>query len=333
MHGRALLTLVVVLVTLTAAGHGIAQAWSGCEVNWTAENRAAHSGCTAGPISAGTVSYAGGTLWRHHNAPYTKGSNSDKDCRKNADCTFTDFAEDSFTCSWNIQCYENGQWVNVATISGNCSGANWDTAPDATHYEPGKEYRAKCGTNDTSGDGPYGDDAVKYRYSAGQMLWAPTLTNFQNTVANCPGGGVLHLEYEWDSSCGHLAHLDKVTVREKVTYEPAYTAGGFHDLSHDDANCFTSVWTDPTYGGDIPGTGGAMQDNHAMPTMGGTWASYCQGAQVYQWATGWPYRPSRFDDDADWQDLASYAIRRYVENVGGWRYRITKGAWECEHDL
>ena len=310
-----------------------------CEINWTAEKRPEHSGCTAGPISAGTVSYAGSTLWRHHNAPYTKGSNSDKDCRQNADCTFTDFAEDSFTCSWKIQVYEGGQWLDAGTISGDCTGANWNTAPDYDHYEPGKEYRAKCGTNDTVGDGPYGDDAVKQRYSAGQMLWAPTVTNFQNTAAFCLGPtypGVLRVEYSWASSCGHVAHLDKVTVREKVTYEPDWTAGGSHDMSHDDANCFISTPDDPTYGDDIPGTLGAMQDNHGVPAMNGTWASYCQASQVYQWATGynpWYQRPSRFDENADWQDLESYTIRRYVENVGGWRYRITKGVWTCPQGL
>ena len=327
VRGGRLLTLVAVSVIFGAVGVRIAQA-CGCSLNWTAGNRAAHSGCTAGPISAGTVSYAGSTLWRHHNAPYAKGSNSDKDCRQDADCSFHDIAETSFTCSWKIQCYVDGVWVDVGTISGDCTGGNWDT----TAYEPGKEYRAKCGTNDTPADGPGGDDAVAYRYSAGQMLWAPTVTSFQNTVANCPGGGVLHLEYTWASSCGDVAHLDKVTVREKVTYEPDWTAGGVHDLSHDDANCFTSSWTDPTRLG-VPGSDGGLQDNHAMPTMNGTWASYCQAAQVYQWATGWPDPPAVDNENAGWNDLASYTIRRYVENVGGWRYRITKGAWECTHGL
>jgi hypothetical protein len=327
VNAKNLLINICVILIINCIGYGIAQG-CGCSLNWTAGNRPAHSGCTAGPISAGTVSYAGGTLWRHHNAPYTKGANTDKDCRQDADCSYTDVSENSFTCSWKIQVYTGGAWADAGTISGNCTGATWDT----TTFEPGKEYRAKSGTNDTVADGPGGDDAVVYRYSAGQMMWAPTVTNFQNTVATCPGGGVLHLVYTWGSSCGDIAHLDKVTVREKVTYEPDWTCCGFHYTSHDDANCFISTPPDPTTPSVI-GSDGAFQDNHSMFVMDGTWASYCQAAQVYQWATGWPARPTEDDEDADWQDLDNYTIRRYVENVGGWRYRITKGGWECTNGL
>jgi hypothetical protein len=217
----------------------------GCEPNWLPGKRLEHEGCTAKTITAGYVSYAGGTLWRHHNAPYTKGPNSDEDCLQNADCSFTDFAEDSFTCSWKIQVNQSGTWVDVGPIQGDCTGANWDT----TNYEPDREYRAKCGTNDTAGDGPYGDDPVRYRYSAGQMLWPPAVTGFHSVEAYCLPGGTLWIHYTWGSSCGDPEHLDKVTVREKVTYEPDWTGGGFHDESHAYANCFVGAAEDPFFEG------------------------------------------------------------------------------------
>jgi hypothetical protein len=83
----------------------------------------------------------------------------------------------------------------------------------------------------------------------------------------------------------------------------------------------------------VAGSNGTGTDEHGEPSISGTWASYCQSTQVYQWATGWPNPPAANNEDAGWNNLASYTIKRYVENVGGWRYRITKGAWECTDEL
>jgi hypothetical protein len=344
--------MAALLGALGVVGIGIVSACGGgggggCQEDWTAGNRPEHSGCTAGPINPGYITYQGSTLWRHHNAPYTKTADSDVDCRRNPNCTFTDVAEDTFVCQWWIQVWDTSisDFVDAGPFYGNCncSGGNWTTAPDDDHYEPGREYRAKCIVNDTVADGPYGDDAAQARYSAGQVLWAPTPDNFQLSQGypQCnQQDGTLSYFFTWTSSCGHLAHLDKVTVRERVTYEPAFTSAGAHDTSHSGANCFTQFFPDPTYGRDKPGTNGYMGDDHTEPTMSGAWTSYCQGAQKYQWATGWKYRPERWDDTADWQDFPnqSYTIRRYVENRGteqnpDWWYHITKDGGDCDHDL
>jgi len=228
--------------------------------------------------------------------------------------------------------------VGAGYGAGDCSVCNWTNTED---YEPGKEYRVKVFVDDTPGDGPGGDDAGVYHCSGGVLLNAPAVTNFVRSkgypIGNVdnhgnpvPGGWLW--KSEWDSSCGQVSHLDKVTIREVVTYEPAYTSGGWHYTCHGDppANCFTQIWADPTKGvpQDTKPIDGYMFDLHYMPSMSGTWASYCQADQNYEWATGWPKSPDPTDESHNWHLLANYTIRRYVENEGGWRYRITKGGFE-----
>jgi hypothetical protein len=234
--------------------------------------------------------------------------------------------------------YENGQWVDKGIVSGNVTGANWDT----TGYAPDYEYRMKSFTNDSAGGGR--DDPGVYKYSAGQVLHAPGVTNFHITQATPQTDGVMHFEYQWDSTCGtgatHVAHLDKVRVREYVTYEDTYTSGGIHHLAHlnasnNPANYFTSDVLDPTYGSTNPlewifGSDGICVDNHYRASdAGGTpWESYCQSSQKYQWATGWQYAPAPDDNNADWHTLETHTIKRYVElrpdAPTKWRYRFIK---------
>jgi len=331
-----LTTLMVIISAGIASGC--------CQENWTAEKRDSHSGCTAGPIDAGVPSYAGSTLYRHHNAPYTKPDDSDVDCHRKTDCSYNDESETQFTCDWKIQVYSGGQWQDCEyqAISGDCTGANWDT----TGYKPGLEYRAKSFTNDTSGDGPYGDDAGVYHYSGSVQLKAPEVTHYTkragwpqcdiNGLTLAFKDGALAYRYDWDCSCcKDLEHLDKVTIRENVTYD-GYTSGTppMHDSSHDGSNCFTNQIEDPTLRGKVA-TSGWWSDTHEMLGVFGVWASYCQGSQLYQWASGWPEAPPvNGGDEFGWTTIEEHTIRRYVEEYqsGHWRYRIMKDNDGCTHN-
>lgn len=328
---------IVLLVSLLVPQAVDADGCEGCDCDeqWWAGYNGDHNGCTAGGIVGGSVSYCGGTLWRHHTGVFTKSTDSDKDCHCTKDCDYEDVAETSFTCSWKIQKYDSAisDFVDDGVIgSANCGGANWDT----TNHEPGVEYRAKCFINDTSGDGPHGDDAGVYRYSGGVVLWAPYPVNFQQSpTVNCvEDQGVMQVWHFWESSCGHNAHLDLVTVREWSTYEPEFTTGTCHDSSHGGANCFTIDLEDPTVNG-VPGSDGGLTDVHVNPGPGAyAWNSYCQCSQTYEWATDWDTRPGERATDVSWPDLATYMIKRYVEPdddnpPDGKQYRIEKGEATC----
>ncbi|MBI2842399.1 MAG: hypothetical protein HYX78_03275 [Armatimonadetes bacterium] len=314
-----------------------------CEDHWTAGYRSAHYGCTAGPISAGAPNYIGSTpLYRHHDAPFSKNPNYDEDCHRKTDCSYEDVEESLFTCDWSIEKSTGGLFTEVTTISGNCSGATWTTTES---FEPNAVYRAKVHVNDTPGDGPYGDDGAVDVTGGMQTLYAPGVTNF-TTSANypvCQSDGRFDFHYDWEADCGsgstHTAHLDAVTVREKVTYESAYTFFGIHDSGHSATQCFQTGINDPTRNG-VPGTDGAMYDyKYMLAVKDDPCESTCVGNQVYQWATGsptgWQYAPDYNDDTANWQTLATYTItRELVYEDSSWKYRITKtGYTPCTHSV
>lgn len=326
---------------------------SGCADNWTAGYRSAHSGCDAGPIDAGVPYYNGTnygctTLWRHHLAVFSKPADSDIDCHRKTDCTYQDVEEPQgvplqFTCSWQIQQYHDGGWHDIgATIDSDCAGCNWR---DTQSWKPDIEYRAKVAVDDTPNDSPHGDDSTEYRYSSSVIPWAPQVTDYRlrSGWPQCdkradnedPWPGALAYRYDWSSSCGASAdphiyeHLDKVTMREKVTYD-GHTEGGFHHTNHNGDNCFYDNVEDPTFGG-VSGTGGAWCDTHYPFTWHGPCKdSTCTAHQLYQWATGWPEAPPSNADPGSytWNTVGDYTIVRTLTNpvLWMWEQRITKNS-------
>lgn len=311
-------------------------AW-GCGLDeWSAGYRAAHGVlCEAGPIDAGVPYYNGSTfdgvpyssLYRHHYAHFNKPADSDKDCHQ-VGTTFTDVPENSFTCTWTIQKWKDGQWIDkYASLDSDCAGCNWN---DTENYEPGYQYRIRVIVNDTPWDSPHGEDAQVTHFSAGVYLNAPSMTNFRVESGPTCTGGTLDYYYTWDSDCGHRAHLDKSTIRENVVYgNHGYTSNGLHDKTHGGTTCWIGTQIDPDHelGGGAYGTG--MTDTHSPFTIAGDLkASYCAAAQVYEVATGWPNAPPTSGSLADtyvWTPQANYDIHRFVENEGSdWQYRVNK---------
>jgi hypothetical protein len=350
MRKASFLTFILAAVMLAGTAARVHATGSvPCEDNWTAGWRAEHPGCTAKVMEPGYVSYADGTLYRHHTAPYVKGDNSDIDCHQVASCTCYDATEYDFTCVWQIQIYDpvGLDWDYITHIEGDCHGANWR---DTAGWPPNREYRAWCDTNDTPEDGPGGDDPMLPHCSAGQMMWPPEIESLQvpSPYPTCnEGTGLLTYKLDWEPNCcWDDSHLDKVTFRERVTYEPAWShehdgLPRHHHFSHTISqnppqNVLTGTAPDPTYGGNenkgLPASQGWCYDFHSLLGIIDScppycWSSYCHASQVYQWATGWPNRPDGDDPNAEWHTegtLWTYNIQRFVEDEGGWQYRIDK---------
>jgi len=330
------LTCIMVVIVFGAIGSR-ARATSGgggggCEEDWTACLRPAHAGCTATcQVDGGPPIYIGDQyLWRGHIASYMKLSNSDIDCHQTADCTYTDAAEDRFACTWGIQKLGYG-WEDVANpgfIWADCTGALWDTGYAYTgSVEPNRTYRAVCKTYDTPEDGPGGVDFWDWDPSQEKIVWGPAPENFQ--VAQgfpvCEQDGVWTWKFTWTSNCGHVAHLDLVTVRERVMWD-CCTSNEIHDLTHAGATCFYGGTPDPHRKG-VSGAQGYFDDMLLKPLIVGRKYSECVSHQVYQFAWHWPNPPSDQDDTAGWCALEDHEheIHRYVIQPGGqWYYRIEK---------
>jgi len=362
------LGLVVILCVSSLLSSNILLSCVGCHVqeNWTPEARPAHQGCTAHAIYAGQISYVGGTIWRYHNAPYSKTPSSDRDCRQKTDCTYEDKSETAFSDQWSVEVMENGTWRSTsADISGDDTGANWHVSGE---NEEG-EYRVLCTVNDTPDSSANGNDTAVTVHSDGHMVWAANLTGWDLDagyphyyvdpgIPSEPGNAnLIALRWHWHASCcTEIAHLDRVTQRERVDYEGQWTwltpspddpdDQGTHCQGHansglggqeaDFGNCWDRHPDDPTRNG-VPGYQGYVTDQHSMPAyrqLGYYFASYCQGHQLYQWAKAKGRLPVKTDETAGWTTLDEYMIQRYAEqNDGLWRHRLTKGSWWCTYVL
>jgi hypothetical protein len=83
-----------------------------------------------------------------------------------------------------------------------------------------------------------------------------TPTNFRQTGTSDAGNGVLHFDYQWDSTSGHLTDLANCIVSEKVIYpsdNPYSLSPPFPSTS----------FVNPTVLS-VPGTDGVAIDNHGL---------------------------------------------------------------------
>jgi hypothetical protein len=146
--------------------------------------------------------------------------------------------------------------------------------------------------------------------------------NYHQIVGNDAGGGVLHFEYAWDSDSAVTGDLNAVDVTEHVSYpggnpynpaNPPFTGpgGGGWNISNP-----TILPAPPAAGSD-----GGLQDNHGNLAMAAGPASSFTGTQYYRYACN---RCGAGPHNDHTRLMGPIAITRYVENVGGWRYCITK---------
>jgi hypothetical protein len=345
LAGAAMVAIVV------GSAPTLALACGGCTEEWAAwaPLHAGHPTCEAQEISIGhPIEFTTAPpLYRHHPGTWNCSAHHDTDCHRLTDCSYEYPAEDTFECDWKMQMYdwEISDWVDKGPPGGNCDclGANWETANFEPRFEcnDGGEYRAKIVVHDTPEDGPHGDDYDMDGYSDSVVLWAQGVVDWHpapNAWCTIGPKGSLYIAHFWGSECGHLGHLDRVTVREKVTYEAEWTSDGRHHMDHDGANCYSNTPPDPSYDPGEPGNGpdGLWEDLHVFPVVTDPkQASYCEAHQVHQWATGWPEPPAADNDAACWQSLCSHTIKRSLEDDNGrWLRRtvVTKpggGSWEC----
>jgi len=146
-------------------------------------------------------------------------------------------------------------------------------------------------------------------------------TNSRETLRRADPGAILHFEYAWESDSGDLAHLDQVLWGEHVSYggipapNPPFTDPGWGTVS------------DPTVL-NVPGVDGVAQDNHGNLPMSAGPADSWIATQHYRYrcARCVPDGASADENDVSWGTIVMgpITISRLVENVGGWRYRITK---------
>jgi hypothetical protein len=183
------------------------------------------------------------------------------------------------------------------------------------------------------------------KQSASVILWPPGVATFGLDPAAQPNPSwdaadmpyLLWCQYIWTADCcGNPLHLDKVTLREYVTYEQAYTDQQTHkhDLSHAGASAFASNWDDPTRTfkpGNLP----PVEDRHFRPQIAGDIdESQCHGVQQVQWATAWPEPPAYTEDELPWETVATYDIHRaIVSHDGKWWYQISKHGVTYEREL
>ena len=131
-------------------------------------------------------------------------------------------------------------------------------------------------------------------------------TNFRKTAASDAGGGVLHFEFAWGSSTGSLADLGACEVGEHVAYthtaDPPFAA----------APNPTVIW--------LPGTDGALQDNHS-PGAVKPYRNYTERAtQYYRYHCPCSHR----GNPVNLMGPISITRRIIRKPDGNFRYKITK---------
>lgn len=137
-------------------------------------------------------------------------------------------------------------------------------------------------------------------------------TNLRQTAGNDAGGGVLHFEYAWDSSTGRLADLSDCEVGERVDY-PGFENPPFSPVANP-----TIIW--------LPGTNGAMQDNHGNSLLRKPYKNATLTATQY-------YR-YRVSGGTPVNLMGPIAIVREVirKPDGNYKYRITKSGISAQID-
>lgn len=211
-------------------------------------------------------------------------------------------------------------------LSGIFSG--WDTNNHAVAMMSSRQITgmgAGSTTDFSSGTFNYNNGVSKYcspRQASPQghaNITCAIPTNFRQTVGRDAGNGVLHFEYAWDSSTGHLSDLSSsgCTVNENVSYpggNPFYWpsppwASGTH------TNNPTILPSPPLSGAD-----GALQDDHSPLTFQRPYqAAAFTATQYYQYSC-------TCDHSSNVNLAGPISIARSVSmNSGGiWKYTITK---------
>lgn len=338
---RMLACVALCCLILAAAGSGAWGAGCDCEETWWATANAAHSGCRADEIHAGSVSADVEAVYRWHEGHFSKTADSDTDCHKKTDCSYEDVSESSFVCTWTLQKLVGLNWEDStegALVDTSATGA---TFADTESCEPDCMFRARVLIDDTPGDGPDGDDGPDERYSTTITVMAPAVTNFrQGAAPTMDGNGTVTETYLWDSTCcGDVAHLDKVKMREYLTFEndPFWNSGGNHYFFHALQNFWQAnqVKQNPYFSA-ANGASGGMVDTHTKPAAraGTPNTSVCEGGQRYEWKTGWPDQPEQASGgtaDPDWPIdtgtvVGTYTFQRRIDQDGGvWKYNWHKG--------
>jgi hypothetical protein len=133
-------------------------------------------------------------------------------------------------------------------------------------------------------------------------------------------GGILHFDYQWDSSSGNLADLSDCQVGENVVYPGG--GPGF-------------VWPKPPYNGEtpnptigwLPATEGAFQDNHSpKPFLRPYVTNSFVATQEYRWQCTYQTTPTAF---SAWSGIS---IARSVNDITGsgcWVYTVTKTGYSA----
>lgn len=316
------LAVVAVLLLVAPARYGVAE---DCDA-WSTIGFPEHDGCNALMITPCPTT-GPATVWRHHEAVFSRtGEDVDTDCHRLASCTeYTDVDEDTFTYSWALQVETTPNvWETVCGLAGTGTEATWSTTAS---YEPEMYYRAVCWVDDTSGDGPGGDD-IPEMSASGHVFLCPNFIHHLRFQQGCPSEETYGMKVyvEWDGSCApdeerHLDHLDKVAFRELVEWDGA---GDPHDCGHGGANCFNK-W-EPNPGIQIvAGTAGLFDDVYLF----WGWApnqpkpSLCYCTQKLQYACFWgDTAPAEYV----WRDFPwECTVTAKIEDGGNvWYNRITR---------
>ncbi len=248
--------------------------------------------------------------------------------------TVTHPYEDRFYYRWAIKEGISGYTVDSDEGYGGATGT-WSFQSTGA-IRPGN-YTCEVQVNDTPEDGDAtGDDGWTDAFTVPFAVDFPKVRNYHITQGPTnQGGGVLYVQTGWlPSCCDNLAHLSLTTVREHVTYEPRWTSGQSHRLSHDGGNCWTVSFADPTHSPQPDGrsgTFGYVDDTHSMPASGHK-DSTCVGSQVEQEACDFPNRPALVPSSTMYgysavagpAATATITRRVYEDPPGTWWYKCNK---------
>jgi len=143
-------------------------------------------------------------------------------------------------------------------------------------------------------------------------------TNFRQTVGQDAGNGVLHFEYAWDSSSGHLSDLGTsgCTINEVVFYP------GGNPFIWPSPPYVSTQTSNPFINPAIAGSLGGLQDNHTNPGFQGPYRSSAITATQH-------YVYSCTCNGSVGVDMTvPISISRTVsQNADGtWKYNITKSS-------
>lgn len=148
-------------------------------------------------------------------------------------------------------------------------------------------------------------------------------TNWEQTNSQVLSDAVLRFDYDWESDCGHLNHLDEVLVDEHVSYPST-------DDPYEPPPAFEWTHVNPTVFPTSPlsGTAGEATDTHAHGTLDpdGPTGDYT-ATQHYRFRCLRCCRIGSNRDVLGWGDIMAGPIsitREVFYESPYWKYRITK---------